>query len=167
MLEFTPSEAQALIERHREELHRFLVRRIACADTANDLLQDIFLRLINLHSAEPIANPRAFAYRIAANLATDHLRKQRETDDIDTDEYTQLPDASPGPERIVFGRQKLELCEQALEELSPLCFKIFTMSRFEGYSHKQIAEELNISVSWVEKNIILALKQCKKALNDA
>ncbi|MGD7034060.1 RNA polymerase sigma factor [Methylotuvimicrobium buryatense] len=167
MLEFTPSEAQALIERHREELHRFLVRRIACADTANDLLQDIFLRLINLHSAEPIGNPRAFAYRIAANLAIDHLRKQRETDDIDADEYTQLPDDTAGPERIVFGRQQLELCEQALEELSPLCLKIFTMSRFEGYSHKQIAEELNISVSWVEKNIILALKQCKKALSDA
>ena len=41
MLEFTPCEAEALIEQHRKELHRFLLRRVACAETANDLLQDI------------------------------------------------------------------------------------------------------------------------------
>lgn len=78
MIEFSPAEAESLIERHRQELFIFLLRRVACADTANDLLQDTFFRLINAKAAQPIQNPRAFVYRIAANLATDHLRRQKD-----------------------------------------------------------------------------------------
>lgn len=165
MLEFTPCEAEALIEQHRKELHRFLLRRVACAETANDLLQDIFLRLVNLTPSEPILNPRAFVYRIAANLATDYLRQRRDTVDIELAEVFEMADDNAEPETIVFGQQQIDLCERALCELSPLSLKILVMSRFDGYSHKQIAEKLDISVSWVEKNIIAALKHCKRALN--
>lgn len=167
MLEFTPSEAEALIAKHRKELHSFLLRRVACAETANDLLQDVFLRLVNCKPSEPILNPRAFVYRIAANLASDHIRQRRDTVDLDTAEVIELSDDKREPEAIVFSQQQIGLCEQALSELSPLSLKILMMSRFEGYTHKQIAEELGISVSWVEKNIIAALKQCKRALEDA
>ncbi len=167
MLEFTPIEAQALIEKHRKELHRFLLKRVACADTANDLLQDMFLRLVNLKSSEPVLNPRAFVYRIAANLATDHLRRNRESIELDAPEVAKISDNKGEPEHIVFSQQQIALCEKVLSEISPLSLKILVMSRFDGYTHKQIADELGISVSWVEKNIISALKQCKTALKDA
>ncbi|WP_305908062.1 sigma-70 family RNA polymerase sigma factor [Methylomarinum sp. Ch1-1] len=130
MLEFTPSEAEALIEKYRKELHSFLLRRVACAETANDLLQDVFLRLVNLKSSEPILNPRAFVYRIAANLATDHLRKHRDTVDLDSAVIKDISEARAEPEAIVFSQQQIGLCEQALSELSPLSLKILMMSRF-------------------------------------
>lgn len=166
MIEFSPAEAETLIEQHRQELFIFLVRRVACSETANDLLQDTFFRLINARTAQPIQNPRAFVYRIAANLATDHLRRQK-SDNVDlTDiEVTTIADETATPEQHLMSRQQLDLCEEALDQLSPLCLKIFALSRFEGYTHQQIAEELGISVSWVEKNIIRALKQCKLAIN--
>ena len=63
MLEFSPAEAESLIEQHRHELYSFLVRRVNCNETANDLLQDTFFRLINVKTAQPIQNPRAFIYR--------------------------------------------------------------------------------------------------------
>lgn len=166
MLEFTPDQAESLIEKHRQELHRFLMHRVSCTETANDLLQDIFLRLVTLKSNEPIQNPRAFIYRIAANLATDYLRQKRMMVDVTAAECRDLVDEGAEPETIVFGQQQIGLCEQALSELSPLSLKILMMSRFEGYTHKQIADELGISVSWVEKNIMAALKQCKRALNN-
>ena len=76
MLTFSPFDAESLIEQHRKELASFLFSRVSCQEAANDLLQDMFLRLLNVKSTEPIQNPRAFLYRIAANLATDYLRRQ-------------------------------------------------------------------------------------------
>ena len=74
MLTFSPVDAESLIEQHRQELYNFLLRRVTCRDTANDLLQDLVLRLLTVKSPGPIENPRAFLYRITVNLATDHLR---------------------------------------------------------------------------------------------
>ncbi len=166
MIDLSPAEAETLIEQHRHELFIFLVRRVACSETANDLLQDTFFRLINARSSQPIKNPRAFIYRIAANLATDHLRRHRyDNVDLNGIEIATIADEAATPEQCLLSRQQLDLCEQALDQLSPLCLKIFALSRFEGYTHQQIAEELGISVSWVEKNIIRALKQCKLAIN--
>ncbi len=166
MLTFSPFDAESLIEQHRQELTCFLFRRVSCQETANDLLQDLFLRLVSVKSTEPIQNPRAFLYRIAANLATDYLRRQQ-SEPLDwVDHETLVTTAvSVSPEQHLLNRQELDLCEQTLRQLSPLCLKIFMMSRFDGLTHQQIADELGISTSWVEKNIIKALKQCKQAIN--
>jgi len=166
MLTFSPVDAESLIEQHRQELAIFLLRRVSCPDTTNDLLQDLFLRLVNVKSTKPIQNPRAFLYRIAANLATDYLRGQQ-TGPLDWADHETLATTavSASPEQHLLNRQELDLCEQTLRQLPPLCLKIFMMSRFDGLTHQQIADELGISVSWVEKNIIKALKQCKQALN--
>jgi RNA polymerase sigma-70 factor (ECF subfamily) len=123
------------------------------------------LRLVNYRSLEPVENPRAFVYRITDNIATDHLRKNKlvlvDPPEPDADG---LIEEVPNPERIVLGWQQLDLCEQALSELTPSALKIFLLSRYEGYSHPQIAKELNVSVSWVEKSLFKTLKHLKSAL---
>lgn len=169
MLVFTPDDASTLIEQHRQELFRHLLRRVTCPDTANDLLQDVFLRLVNYRSAEPVNNTRAFVYRIADNIATDHLRKNK-TVSVELPEPggDEIIDRTPLPEQAVFAQQQLELCEQVLKELSPTALKIFLLSRYESYSHPQIAKELNISISWVEKSLFKTIKLLRKAIkNDA
>ena len=57
MLEFSPSEAESLIKQHRQELYSFLVRRVNCNETANDLLQDTFFRLINVKTCLLYTSP--------------------------------------------------------------------------------------------------------------
>jgi DNA-directed RNA polymerase specialized sigma24 family protein len=47
MLRFTANQATVLIGRHRQELLRHLLRRVNCPDTVDDLLQDVFFRLVN------------------------------------------------------------------------------------------------------------------------
>jgi RNA polymerase sigma factor (sigma-70 family) len=168
MLHFSQDDAATLIDQHRQELLRHLMRRVDCPDTANDLLQDIFFRLVNYRSSEPVSNPRAFVYRIADNIATDHLRKNKvvlvglqEPDG----EAADLIDPSPSPEQVALSQQQLDRCEQALTALSPQTFNIFLLSRYAGYTHSQIAEKLGISVSWVEKCMMTALKHLKNTLN--
>ncbi len=127
MLTFSPFDAESLIAQYRQELTGFLFRRVSCQETTNDLLQDLFLRLISVKSTEPIHNPRAFLCRIAANLATDHLRRQR-TDPlvcVDDHEALAMATVSLSPEQQLPTLQELALCEQTLRQLSPLGMKIF------------------------------------------
>ena len=106
MLEFSPAEAESLIEQHRHELYSFLVRRVNCNETANDLLQDTFFRLINVKTAQPIQNPRAFIYRIASNLATDYLRRQKiDTAELSDIEVTNLTDETATPEQSLMSTE--------------------------------------------------------------
>lgn len=167
MLGFTPDDAATLIEQYRQELHRHLLRRVSCPDTANDLLHDTYLRLVNYRSPKPVENPRAFVYRIADNIATDHLRKNKMvTVRLPEPECDKIIDQAPLPEQAVFGQQQLALCDQVLKELSPSALKIFLLSRYEGYTHPQIAKELNVSISWVEKSLFNTLKLLRKAIKN-
>ncbi|TAK62891.1 sigma factor [Methylobacter sp.] len=54
--------AAELIQEHREELHGYLVRQTHCPETAADILQDAFLRLIHTDTKNDLKNPRAFLY---------------------------------------------------------------------------------------------------------
>ena len=159
--------AAELIETHREELRRFLHRRTGCPETALDIIQDCFIKLSHYLESNTLHNPRAFIYRVAANLATDYLRQNQPTVAMDAAEVQILADASASPEQTIFNREQIDLCERALAELPPQTLRILMMSRFEGYTHKQIAETLGISVSWVEKQVIAGLKQCRSVLKQA
>lgn len=93
--------AAELIETHREELLRFLNRRLNCRETALDIVQDCFMRLVGYMETNTLQNPRAFLFRIAANQATDYLRRQCRVDERATDalELSNLTDPAPGTGR--------------------------------------------------------------------
>ncbi|GEM_PF-1729659 len=74
MYKLTHYSAAELTQEHREELQGYLVRQTRCPETASDILQDAFLRLIHADTQNAIKNPRAFLYKIVGNLAIDHLR---------------------------------------------------------------------------------------------
>lgn len=61
----------------RETLTRFLARRTGSAETAEDLAQETWLRLAQTDALPAVSNMRAYIFRTAANLATDHGRRQR------------------------------------------------------------------------------------------
>jgi RNA polymerase sigma factor (sigma-70 family) len=154
---------------YRNELFRFIFRQVGCSDTTDDILQDTYLRFSSYGREQAIKNPRAFLYRIAANLATDHARASRRRPQESLDAYeVEWPDEKqPIPETVVEQQQHLESLYKALTELPPLCREVFILSRFEGQTHEQIATRLGISTSWVEKNIVQALKYCKRQLQSA
>lgn len=76
-----PDEQQArnlslFYQRHRNELLAFLTRKVRCRETARDLLQDAFVRLLHSEHGE-VGNLRASLYRIATNLSIDHARRSQ------------------------------------------------------------------------------------------
>ena len=169
MTHCTGEDMVGYFARYRAEIHRFLRRMVGCEHTAHDLTQDIYLRLIDCRQDQIIENPRAFMYRIANNLALDYLRTQTrrerlwEGHEAENSSWPQALEAL-NPQNIVQQQQQLLLLQAAIQDLPELCREIFIRSRFLGQTHDQIARELAISKSWVEKNIVDALKRCKSAL---
>lgn len=165
----TGNELAACFAEYRAEIFRFLLRVVECEHTAQDLTQDTYLRLIDHRQEQEIANPRAYIYRIANNLALDHLRAQKRRGPIL--DHAELPEnfgdenSTANPQTILLNQQQLALLNKAIQVLPGTTQDVFIRSRFLGQTHEQIAKELGISKSWVEKNIIEALTHCRKALD--
>ena len=133
-------------------LLRLLVARLGNRDDAEDTLQDMWLRIEQL-SVQPIAQPAAFLYRVAANLATDRRiaagrRGGRESAWLEVQPRAHdFPDA----ERVLVARDCLRTVEATIAAMPDRMATALRLFRIENRSQRAIAEELGITVSGVEK----------------
>lgn len=157
----------ALYLAKRAELVRFFTIRTSSVMEAEDIVQEISLKLIVLDDSG-IENPAAFLYRMGSNVMLDRVRSRRRAIARDDAFYrvhasgaVGSEDASdaPSPEAVVDARQRLQRLVRQVESLPPQCRRVFVMHKFEDRSYAQIAEALGISRSAVEKHMIAALKR--------
>ncbi|MCS6297147.1 MAG: sigma-70 family RNA polymerase sigma factor [Nitrospira sp.] len=153
-------------EQHHNDLLRFFTHKLGCRDLAADCAQETYVHLVRMRPNIDVQNPRAFLFRVAANLAVDNLRKiriRREAMSIDP-----LPEnaasLAPSAEDALDAKQRLVRLERAMGELSPKCRSALLMNRLDGKTHREIAEELGVSESMVAKYVIQALKHCRARL---
>ncbi len=150
---------------HALEVRQFLRGQLHCTQTAADLVQETYLRLV-AHAGQPIDDLRAFIFRIARNLAIDHQRihGRRSVLDESLAYLYEVTGESPELDSVVAARQELELLARALAELPPQTQRIFQSSRLHGVTHPQIARELGVSLSTVEKQTARALDHLRARL---
>ncbi|MFV1849301.1 MAG: RNA polymerase sigma factor [Thalassospira sp.] len=155
----TKADTQHLFRLYGEEVRRFLARKLSCADTAEDLTQETFARLLRIDSDAVIEDGRAFIYKTATNLAIDHIRSQRRrrTDPTDHDTMAMIADDRPNAETQTGDRRRLALLQQAISELPPRTREIFVLCRIDGLSYSDIAQKLSVSESTVQKHLATAL----------
>jgi RNA polymerase sigma factor (sigma-70 family) len=149
-----PGLLRAFLDNHRD-LVRFLSRRLRCLFTARDLTQEVYLRLGRAGGDEAIENPRAMVFRIAANLATDHVRVQGRRAELLQEANGLLWDQEDeiSPERQVLAKEELLRIAAALSGLPERTRRIFYLNRFEGVTQSEIALRLGISRTSVEKHM--------------
>lgn len=158
----------ALLQAYREnerDLIRFLARRLRCVFTARDLAQDVYLKLHVLGDAGEVRDGKAYLFRMAANLATDHLRTERRRAELlsEAQEILWAPSETRTPERELSGRQDVARLRRAAESLPTLSREIFRLNRFEGKTQREIADRLGVSLTTVEKHIRKVLDRLAKA----
>lgn len=132
-------------------LRRYFLRRAEAAD-ADDLVQDVFLRLQARGADSEIENVEGYLFRTAANvLATRHQKATwpwgaqepvEEAEDL-ADELS--------PERILISKQAIGLIVSALDDLPPRSAQAFFLVRFEHLSQEAAAKRMGISVKAVEE----------------
>jgi len=98
-----------LFVRHAREINRFLRRRGHNAETAADITQDTFLRVLVAPPAEVCTkhNPRAYLYQVSRSLSVNHHRRESLIQTTDLDEAAGVADPAPTAEAVVYSRQCL------------------------------------------------------------
>lgn len=153
-----------LYKSHATALRGLMLSRVGCEAAAEDLVQETFIRLLNTTNFDEIKNAKSYMFRIALNLAIDYYRaKGRRELTIEPEKLTQTIDIqseSLTVEDTFLQKESVLRLRRAVGELSPLCQKIFWMSRQEGFRNYEIADMLGVCVSTVEKNISRATRRC-------
>ena len=158
-----------LMQKHRNELLRFLSQKVSCSEAAMDIFQDTFIRYTGYTNKNKVENPKALIYKIAANLATDYLRNlsRRSKVLVERDECSEdVEDSQPSVEQSVISDQQLDHLIDALAELAPKCRAVFVMLKLKQYSYAQVEKELGISQTMILKYLNRALTHCRTRLTD-
>ncbi|MDR0277149.1 MAG: RNA polymerase sigma factor [Paucimonas sp.] len=164
---FGKQELDALFVDQRPVLVRMLAKVVGCANLAEDLAQEAYLRVAQAAQGRHIEHLRAFLYQTAQHLAFDHLRSQRskrrfECPADDSASIAAVAAPQPGPETHVQGQQQLRQLQAVLRRLPERQQRILLLHRLHGLSQSAIAERLDISLSTVEKDLRIALAACLK-----
>jgi len=142
----------------RSALLLFLRRRLDNAATAEDLVQDIWVRAAAGDAGATLRNPRAYLFRIAANLATDHRRRERHRESLEAPEIlSRVADGQPDPETILRHRQRLAGLLNAVDELPPRCREVFVNVKVHGLSYAETAARMGIAKNTVMVHMTNAL----------
>ncbi|MFL0798169.1 MAG: RNA polymerase sigma factor [Cellvibrionaceae bacterium] len=151
----------------RENLSR-AVSRFVPPKEIEDIVQETYVRMCQVNSDE-IRHPRAFLMRTARNLALDHLKRAetRLVDSMEGDEHTNTGQHTGGFEvladetfeKVASSEEFSRFCD-AVRQLPLQCRRVFVLKKVYGHSQKEIAKELSISESTVEKHIATGIKRC-------
>ena len=160
----------ALDTLYRQEsprLLRALARRMASAEEARDLVQEVFCRLARLGSAklQSVDSPQAYLSRMATNLLRDRARTDTRHivhHHVPADEARLT---GTDPHRLLEARDTLRRVEAAVLKLRPKTREIFMAHRVEGLSYAEIAERTSLSVKGVEKQMSKAIAAIDRTLD--
>jgi RNA polymerase sigma-70 factor (ECF subfamily) len=156
---------ETLYTRHRGRLYRFVLRSVKARGTAEELFQEIWIRVIEARSRyTPQARFTTWLYTIAHNLLTDHWRKKGLAL-VELDEDAQAP-APDDPARSAEARQALSRFAAALEALPPLQRQAFLMHEEGGLSIAEIAQATGCNEEAAKSRLRYAMAKLKAAVDD-
>lgn len=140
-----------------KKIYAYFFKKTASADQAKELTQLTFIKLWNSKHTLSEEHPLDLQlFRIAKTTLLDYFKKLA-NDDRNLKLYYHKAAETPNTHDPIFEtRQQLEF---VLSALPPTRKKVFMLSRLQGYSYKEISEQLSISTRTVEKHISLAVKQ--------
>lgn len=156
-----------LFAEQRSRLEGFFLRRVAHAWDAQDLRQELYLRL--WHAAgqreETIRNPEAYLYTVASNLVREHSQARARVLGGDALESVIERLATPCQAADDVDRQRRrERLAQLLERLTPRAHAVLVMRYRDEMDYQQIGQALGISTHMVKKQVVKALAVCRQGM---
>jgi RNA polymerase sigma factor (sigma-70 family) len=127
-----------ILDRHGAQLHALLTRLTLRAGVAEDLLQELFLKLRAADGFGRAANRKAYAFRTAIHLAFDWRRRQRPTESIEE----RLAGGVTSPLDRLIDAEELERVLDALQQLSELARQAVVLRYLQQQDYADIAEQL-------------------------
>jgi RNA polymerase sigma factor (sigma-70 family) len=154
--------------RFRAPLMAYFTRRVNIAADAEDMVQETFARLAKPGRIEAIQNVEAYIFQVAQTLILERARWRKSrnaNEDIPLDE-THPDEGVLSAERIVEGKDTVQRLLTALKELPERTRTIFILQRFEGLTYVEVAKQLGLHPSTVEKNMGRAIAHIANRMAD-
>nr|WP_279237463.1 RNA polymerase sigma factor [Dyella sedimenti] len=151
-------------------LSSYMLRRVAHRWDAQDLVQEVYLRLLRIEPSDAanIRSPEAYLFTVAANLVKEHavLRQQQP---LGSDELEQVVEQLVAPTNLeadMDSELRRKQLEELIDRLSPKCRAVLIMHYRDGMSYREIAGRMSISTNMVKKYIVKGLAACRQRMAD-
>lgn len=157
-----------LYKRYFDKLYNYLMRITKSHQASEEIAVDVFLKLWT--GRELIGNindMNAFLLKVAKNKALDFFRLTARNERIQKIiEQSMDQRMAPGADHQILDKETQQILHDAIQQLSPQRRMVFSLSRIEGLSHDEIAEQLNLTKRTVKNTMVDALKSIKGYLKD-
>ena len=162
------SPVWVIYDRHNADLRAFVARRLNGSGDADDVTQEVWLRLVRhrkLNGREPSFG---FLCTIASNVIIDRYRKGqvREADAHFPLDEDAVPSPAQSPEYDLRSKEGVEVIRRAFRSLNEKSRQAMILHRFRGLTYEKIGKEMGISISMVRKHIVHALHHISKEIED-
>ena len=150
----------------RRSLSAYFARRLRDVSDVDDLVQEVFARIVARDSTTPIGHLGKYLHQTAGSVLADYARRRsaRRVEahvEFDPDQHGE---SDFDPERIVAGRQDVATATAALLSLPERTRTIFVLRRLEGVPAREVAKQIGVSVSAVEKHMVRAVRRLTAAM---
>ena len=126
----------------------------------DDIIQDIYFKLLKLESVAHITDPRAYLYQAARNTIAGRLRRKRIVSIRNVQDLDELGvyDGAPSPERVTAARAELKWVLCLIANLPERCSQVMKLRKIYGLSQAEAASRLAVSENIIEKETIKGVK---------
>ena len=152
---------------HHAELVNYATSRLGNREESEDLVQDVFIKMMSFEGIINEATIKSFAFTIAANKIKDHLRRRIFRHKMEENAKYEMELQHSHVERVVEYHDTLRMVNDSMVRLSPACAKVYRMSLFEDMTTGNIALEMNVSKRTVESQLFTSRKQVRAMLSMA
>lgn len=147
---------------------RRMVSSIVPRDDVEDIVQETYIRVCRVIVAHEIRHPRSYLYQTARNLALDSIKRADNALGVSWMEDADYSATSCNTviDTIDSTANFERFCE-SVQQLPPQARRVFVLKKVYGFSQREIAAELGISESTVEKHVALGSRRCSESMSDA
>lgn len=148
----------AAFRNYARQLHRYLLRRMSRPQDAEDLLQEVYLRLLRLDRAKRVRKPLAYMYGIASHVVSDYRSDVRNQHAFlsDLDEEIAEGVTESHVDDLMDRLNLQQQLERALTQLPRMHALVLLAHKHRGLSYEEVAAELGLSIHTVEKYVTQA-----------
>lgn len=145
---------------YEAELRRWIGTVYYEKSEIDDLIQDIYFKLLKLDSVAHITDPRAYLYQAARNTIAGRLRRKRIVSIRNVQDLDELGvyDGAPSPERVAAARAELKWVLCLIANLPERCSQVMKLRKIHGLSQAEAASRLAVSENIIEKETIKGVK---------
>jgi RNA polymerase sigma-70 factor (ECF subfamily) len=144
------------------EIRAFVRKRLDCNEDADDIVQNVFVKILTYDKMISEITLPCFVYTVARNLITDYSRRRNFKDKYEKNVKLSYPANCNDTEMIYSAHQITELLERGLLKIPEKCRNIYRMNIYDGMKTAEISEVLSENYKSVEHRLGVARKEMRK-----